>query len=78
MTIGFQHPLAIGLVGIFAVGSTASAVAGEREGGTLEVLLARPLSRRRFYDPGGASVKIVAAVVLALLAGQVIGIASWA
>jgi hypothetical protein len=39
------------------------------------VLLSRPLSRRRFYASVGASVKIEAAIVLALLlAGQVASI----
>ncbi len=75
MTIGFQHPLGIGLVAVFAVGAAASAVAGERESGTLEVVLARPLSRRRFYVSVGAAVKIAIAVVLALLlVGQVLSI----
>ena len=46
LTLGLQHPLAIAFVGIFAVGSTVSAIAGEREAGTLEVLLSRPISRR--------------------------------
>ena len=45
ITLGLQHPLAIAFLGIFAIGSTAGAVAGEREKGTLEVLLARPISR---------------------------------
>lgn len=73
MTIGFEHPIGIGLVAIFAVGAAASAVAGEREAGTLEVLLARPLSRRRLYTSVGAAVKISIAIVVALLlTGQVI------
>ena len=49
LTLGLQHPLAIAFVGIFAVGSTVSAIAGERESGTLEVLLSRPISRRTVY-----------------------------
>jgi beta-exotoxin I transport system permease protein len=73
MTIGFEHPIGIGLVAIFAVGAGASAIAGEREAGTLEVLLARPLSRRRLYTSVGAAVKIAIALVIALLlTGQVI------
>lgn len=67
ITLGFEHPIAIGLVAIFAVGTAANAVAGEREGGTLEVVLARPLSRRRFYVSVGSAVKIAIAVVLAML-----------
>ncbi len=75
MTIGFQHPIGIGLVAIFAVGAAANAIAGEREAGTLEVILARPLSRRRLYTSVGAALKIAIALVVALLLiGQVIGI----
>jgi ABC-2 type transport system permease protein len=67
ITLGFEHPIGIGLVAIFAVGAAANAVAGERETGTLEVLLARPLSRRRMYASVGAGVKIAVAMVLAML-----------
>ena len=36
-----------GMLGIIAIGYPATAIAGERQRGTLEVLLARPVSRRR-------------------------------
>jgi len=76
LTLGLQHPLAIAFVGIFAVGSTVSAIAGEREGGTLEVLLSRPISRRSLYVTlAAASATLVAIVMLALLGGQLIGVA---
>lgn len=76
LTLGLQHPLAIAFVGIFAVGATASAVAGEREAGTLEVLLSRPISRRTLYVTlAVASATLIAIVLLALLAGQMIGVA---
>jgi ABC-2 type transport system permease protein len=75
MTIGVQHPLGIAFLGIFAVGAAAGAVAGEREAGTLEVLLARPLSRRRLYVSVGAAILVGIAIVLALLLiGQVVSI----
>ncbi len=75
LTLGLQHPLAIAFVGIFAVGSTASAVAGERESGTLEVLLSRPISRRTLYVTLAAAVATLIAIVLvALLGGQLIGV----
>lgn len=75
LTLGLQHPLAIAFVGIFAVGSTVSAIAGEREGGTLEVLLSRPISRRTLYVTLAlASATLIAIVMLALLGGQVIGV----
>jgi hypothetical protein len=38
ITLGLQHPLAIAMIGIFAVGASSVAVAGERARGTLEVL----------------------------------------
>ena len=76
LTLGLQHPLAIAFVGIFAVGSTVGAVAGERESGTLEVLLSRPISRRMLYVTVAlASATLVAIVLLALLGGQLIGVA---
>ena len=76
LTLGLQHPLAIAFVGIFAVGSSVSAVAGEREGGTLEVLLARPISRRRLYiTVAVACLTLITIVMLALLVGQLIGVA---
>lgn len=76
LTLGLQHPLAIAFVGIFAIGSTVGSIAGEREAGTLEVLLARPISRRTLYlTLAAASATLVAIVLLALLGGQVIGMA---
>lgn len=75
MTIGVQHPIAIGFLGVFAVGAAAGAVAGEREAGTLEVLLARPLSRRGLYVSLGIAILVAIAIILALLLiGQVISI----
>jgi ABC-2 type transport system permease protein len=69
ITIGFQHPMAIAFLGIFAVGTTTGAIAGERERGTLEVLLARPLSRRSLYVTLAIAVAVLLAVELASLLG---------
>ena len=75
ITIGFQHPLALAFLGIFAVGTTTGAIAGERERGTLEVLLARPLSRRGLYITVAVAVTLLLAIELvALLGGQLVGI----
>lgn len=75
MTLAVQHPIAIGMLGIFAVGAAAGAVAGEREEGTLEIILARPVSRRRFYGSVGIAISICIGIVLALLfIGQTISI----
>lgn len=49
IALGFIHPIAVALGLVFALGFAVNAVAGERQRGTLEVLLARPLSRRRLY-----------------------------
>lgn len=76
LTIGMQHPLAIAFIGIFAVGSTTGAIAGERQRGTLEVLLARPLARRTLYvTVGVAAVIMISLVLAALLLGQMTGVA---
>ncbi|HEY7332287.1 MAG TPA: ABC transporter permease subunit [Candidatus Limnocylindria bacterium] len=74
LTLGLQHPLAIAFVGVFALGSPVTAVAGERERGTLEVLLSRPLSRQRHYTVVALAVLLMLALaVAALLIGQVSG-----
>ena len=48
VALGFIHPIAVGLNLVFAVGFAAAAIAGERQRGTLEVLLvAADLAARR-------------------------------
>ena len=49
IALGAIHPISLILNSIFAVGFATAAVAGERQRGTLEVLLARPMSRRAAY-----------------------------
>lgn len=74
ITLGVQHPLAIAMVSIFAVGASATAVAGERASGTLEVLLARPISRLNLYASIlGALLLAVLVVLIAILGGMVGG-----
>ncbi len=46
MSIAFTHPFTLLLIGIMAIAFPALAIAGERERGTLEVTLSRPISRR--------------------------------
>jgi len=59
---------------VFAVGFATAAVAGERQRGTLEVLLARPVSRRATYATLlVATLTFVAGAVAATLVGAVIG-----
>lgn len=72
ITLGLQHPLALAMVGIFAIGATSGAIAGERQRGTLEVLLARPISRRTLYVTiAMALFAVVTLVVVALLGGMI-------
>jgi ABC-2 type transport system permease protein len=74
IALGYVHPISIILVSIFAVGFTTSAVAGERQRGTLEVLLARPLSRTRVYLTLLAAVLLfIGLVLVAASIGTVIG-----
>jgi ABC-2 type transport system permease protein len=73
ITLGLQHPLAIAMIGIFAVGASATAVAGERARGTLEVLLARPISRLAVYASILAALLVTVVVVLAAILGGMIG-----
>ena len=74
IALGFVHPIAIILTSVFAVGFSTSAVAGERQRGTLEVALARPISRPTLYlTLLVASFAFVAATIAALLAGSVTG-----
>ena len=72
VALGFVHPIAVGLILVFAAGFTATAVAGERQRGTLEVLLSRPLSRRVVYG----TLAFAGAVFIGLaVAGLILG--SW-
>ncbi len=74
IALGIIHPIAISLTSVFAVGFSAAAIAGERQRGTLEVALARPVSRRHFYlTLLAASFGFVGVTMAALLAGGVIG-----
>lgn len=74
IAVGAIHPITLVLDSIFAVGFAASAVAGERQRGTLEVLLARPLSRRTTYVTLlVATLLFVAVTLAATVVGAVVG-----
>jgi ABC-2 type transport system permease protein len=72
VALGFIHPFAVALNLVFVVGFAASCVAGERQRGTLEVLLSRPLSRRSVYITLAAFAAICVALQVAAL-----GLGSW-
>ncbi len=73
ITLGLQHPLALAMLGIFAVGASATAIAGERARGTLEVLLARPISRIALYASILAALLVTVLIVLVAMLGGMIG-----
>ena len=74
IALSFIHPIAIILISVFAIGFSAAAIAGERQWGTLEVALARPVSRQTFYFTLlAASWLFVGTTIAALLAGGVSG-----
>ncbi len=72
--LGFTHPVPIALIGVYTLGFPIAAVAGERQRGTLEVLLARPIGRRTLYlTVLVATLGMVVACVTAIVAGIVVG-----
>jgi ABC-2 type transport system permease protein len=72
VALGLIHPIAVAMVCVFAVGFAAAAVAGERQRGTLEVVLARPISRRSAYGSlFGATALFLCLAILAVLVGTV-------
>jgi ABC-2 type transport system permease protein len=80
IALGFVHPIAIILLSVFAVGFTTNAFAGERQRGTLEILLARPISRRRAYITilvsvfGFLGLALAAYLVGAVIAASLFGV----
>jgi ABC-2 type transport system permease protein len=76
LALGFTHPLYIVLTSAAVVGFAARSLAGEIERGTIQLALARPISRPAAYT---ARVVGVAAVCLALSIagplGMVVGLA---
>jgi ABC-2 type transport system permease protein len=74
VALGFIHPISIILTSVFAVGFSATAVAGERQRGMLEVVLSRPIARHSYYGTLlFASFSFVAIAVAMLLVGTVLG-----
>ena len=72
VALGWVHPIGIGMFVLFPVGLGAVAIAGERQRGTLEVLLSRPLSRRTLFATHLLTLVLIAVLTtLAALAGTV-------
>ena len=78
IALGVGHPVAIALQVVFPVGFAAIAIAGERQNGTLEVLLARPVSRRSVFVTLLVAILGIAVVTsAAAVVGTVIGSAAY-
>lgn len=76
IAVGYIHPIAISLLAVFAIAFPLGSVAGERQRGTLEVVLARPVSRRAYYVTLlVAAILFIGLAVAATLIGTVIAAA---
>src|SRR5262249_16761043 len=74
LSIGYVHPLMQILFCVWAIGRAAGAVAGEIDRGTMELLLAQPVSRARLgLSHLVVGAVTVAAVCLRLWAGNAAG-----
>lgn len=74
VALSLIHPIALILISVFAVGFSTSAIAGERQRGTLEVVLARPIARRSLFFTLLAAAWLFLGILLgALFAGSVAG-----
>lgn len=77
IALGFIHPFAIALLAVFAIAFPLSGVAGERQRGTLENVLARPVSRRSFYlTLLVATALFIALAIAAVLIGTLVSSAA--
>ncbi len=71
ITVMFEHPFLIALVSTVALAITIPALAGQRQRGTLEMLLARPIKRLTLV----ATIALaVASMLLLVLFAMVVGI----
>jgi ABC-2 type transport system permease protein len=78
IALGWVHPIGTGLLVMLPVGLGTVMIAGERQRGTLEVLLSRPLSRRALFVTHLVALGLLAAVqIAAALAGTITGAAAY-
>jgi putative exporter of polyketide antibiotics len=71
--LGYIHPISIALLAVFAIAYPLSVVAGERQRGTLENILARPISRRSYLITlFVAAILFIALAIAATLVGTAI------
>jgi beta-exotoxin I transport system permease protein len=63
VTVGQEHPLFLAAAALFLIGGGVRAIAGELEGGTLELVLTRPVSRVRYLVSWIAMLVLGAALI---------------
>lgn len=74
LTIGYVHPLMQIIFCIWAIGRAASAVAGELDRGTMELLLAQPIPRRSvILSHLAVDAIVIPLIALSLWAGTALG-----
>jgi beta-exotoxin I transport system permease protein len=77
LSIGYVHPLVQTIFCVWAVGRASGALAGELDRGTMELLMAQPLSRGRLILAHfGVDLVVIPALCLSLWAGTALG--TWA
>ena len=78
IALGTGHPFAIALQIVYPVGFAAASIAGERQRGTLEVLLSRPLSRRSVFVTLLVAILAIALITTgATVVGTLVGAAAY-
>jgi ABC-type transport system involved in multi-copper enzyme maturation permease subunit len=82
ISVGFIHPISIALFGILSAGLTVGSISGERQRGTLELLLSRPIPRRTIVATMmlegwiGATLASAAYVIGTVIGTQIAGVTS--
>lgn len=76
LTIGYVHPLAQTILCVWAIGRAAGAITGEIDRGTMELLLAQPLTRTQIILAHLAvDLLVIPVLCLAMWAGSWLGVA---
>jgi len=74
LAVAYNHPLSKIVLSVFAVGLSASAIAGELERGTLDLVLARPLRRYKLLLGSGLAFLLACCIMGGImLLGTLIG-----
>jgi ABC-2 type transport system permease protein len=76
LTIGYVHPLAQTILCVWGIGRAAGAITGEIDRGTMELLLAQPLTRTQIiFAHLAVDLLVIPILCLAMWAGSWLGVA---